>query len=211
MDYNFDIMKKLGCFVLLVPFLTAIPAFAQADFTIFGATQKYGKLNLQTATTTATTASSFDPATFGTFGVRIGHGRVFGGEHTIAYSPNFVESETKAIIYNSNFLAQVPAPKAKPYATAGMGTIFSFGTDDQGRPSLGKIGTKFAINYGGGVKVLPAGPVGIRFDLRGYLIPSAKFNVSRPTASDPLGTVKTESQNLNIFEAGFGIIFSFAR
>ena len=137
--------------------------------------------------------------------MRFGHGKVYGGEHTIIYSPNFLEADTKAIIYNSNVLIQAPLPKAKPYLTGGLGSIFSFGTDSAGRPSLGKIGTKFALNYGGGLKVTPAGPVGVRFDIRGYLVPSVKFNLPTPQNQ----TIKTESQNLNLLEFGAGIVFSF--
>ena len=204
-------MKNAGSFLVLTFILAGVPAFAQRDITIFGAAQHEGKLNLQTATSTATSPRTFDPATFGTFGLRFGHGNVFGGEYSIGYSPNFIEANTKAIFWNSNVLVQAPTPKVKPYGTVGLGTFFTFGTDDSGRPAFGKIGTKFALNYGGGVKVLPAGPVGIRFDLRGYLLPSVKFNVTAPTPTDPLATVKTESQNLNMLEAGIGIIFSFGR
>jgi opacity protein-like surface antigen len=185
----------------------AVPAYAQSDFTILGAFHRPGKLTLNTAVQTGTTLGNFNPATFGAFGLRFGHGRVYGGEHTIMYAPNFLEADTKAVIYNSNVLLQAPLPKAQPYATAGLGTVFSFGTDEQGRPSLGKIGTKFALNYGGGLKVYPAGPVGIRFDIRGYLIPSVKLNL--PT--DPSQTVQTESQSLNLLEIGAGIVFSFGR
>src|SRR5262245_34360746 len=205
MDYNFPTMKKLGSFLVFVCIFAVVPAYAQRDVTIFGATQHEGKLNVESATATATSVRSFDPATFGTVGIRFGHGGVFGGEHTFAYSPNFIEANTKAVFWNSNILAQVPVPKVKPYATAGLGTFFTFGTDDSGRPAFGKIGTKFALNYGGGVKVLPAGPVGIRFDIRGYLIPDVKFNV--PTS--PTATVKSAGQTLNMLEAGLGIVFSF--
>jgi hypothetical protein len=185
--------------------LIASPAYGQSDFTILGAFHSPGKLTLQTAAQTGTTISNFDPASFGAFGVRFGHGRIYGGEHTIMYAPNFLEADTKAILYNSNVLIQAPLPKAKPYGTVGLGTIISFGTDDQGRPAFGKIGTKFAINYGGGLKVLPAGPVGVRFDIRGYLVPSVRFNM--PTLQNQ--TIKTESENLNILEVGAGIVFSF--
>src|SRR2546426_8526841 len=190
MDYNFSTMKIIGSFLILTCILAVVPSYGEGDVTLFGAAQHEGKLNVQSATSTATNFSSFDPATFGTFGFRFGHGNVFGGEHTIAYAPNFIEANTKAIIYNSDILVQAPLPKVKPYATAGLGTIFTFGTDSSGQPSFGKIGSKFALNYGGGVKVLPAGPVGIRFDIRGYLIPSVKFNVAAPTTSDPFATVK---------------------
>src|SRR5215470_316497 len=186
-------MKNIGCFLVFTCFLAALPLYADTDFTLFGAAQHQGKLNLQTATTAATTTRSFDPATFGTFGLRFGHAKVFGSEHSIAYAPNFLEANTKAVFYNSNILVQAPLPKAKPYVTAGLGSIFTWGTDESGRPSFGKIGTKFALNYGGGVKVLPAGPVGIRFDIRGYLIPDVKFNVSAPTLTNPLATVQSNS------------------
>ena len=78
-----------------------------------------------------------------------------------------------------------------------------------GRPSLGKIGTKFAMNYGGGVKVFPAGPIGVRFDIRGYLIPSVKFNLPLPTS--PTATVQSQSQTLNMLEVGVGIVFAFGK
>src|SRR5262249_44962797 len=123
------------------------------------------------------------------------------------YAPNFLEGDTKAILYNSDFLVQAPFPKAKPYGSVGMGTVFTWGTDALGRPSLGKIGNKFAINYGGGVKILPAGPGGGRFYLRGYVTPRVKFNLFTPL--NPLATVKSQSETLNMLEAGLGIIFSF--
>src|SRR5262245_12713690 len=202
-------MKNFRCLVLLTCLLATVPVYAQNDITLFGAAQHEGKLNVQTAQTAALTTRSFDPATFGTFGIRFGHAKVFGSEHTFAYAPNFLEANTKAIFYNSGVLVQAPLPKVKPYVTAGLGSIFSWGTDVSGRPSFGKIGTKFTLHYGGGVKVLPAGPVGIRFDIRGYAIPNAKFNVPSPTITDPLATIKSQSQTLNILEVGFGVIFSF--
>ena len=203
-------MKNIGCFLLLTCFLATVPVYG-SDLTMFGAAQRQGKLNVQTATATATTISSFDPHTFGTFGIRFGGGSVFGHEQTFAYAPNFIQADTKAVILNSDFLVQMPLPKVKPYATAGPGTIITWGTTDSGVPSFAKIGTKFALNYGGGVKVLPAGPVGIRFDIRGYLIPNAKFNVLAPTLTDPLATVKSQGQTLNMLEVGLGVVFSFAR
>lgn len=208
MDYNFSPMKNFRCFLLLVCILSATVARASdVDATLFGAAQHQGKLTLQSAETTATTTSTFNPGSFGTFGLRFGHGKVFGGEHTIAYAPNFLTSDSKALIYNSNFLIQAPLPKIKPYVTAGLGWIFTWGTDDSGRPALGKIGDKFAVNYGGGVKIFPAGPVGVRFDIRGYTLPSVKFNI--PTFTSPTATVQSTTQTLNMLEAGIGVIFKF--
>jgi hypothetical protein len=56
---------------------------------------------------------------------------------------------------------------------------------------ISDLGTKFALNYGGGVKVRPSGPVGFRFDARGYSI----FGI--------------QSQTLNMVETTVGIFFAF--
>src|SRR5262245_49306409 len=170
-------MKRLLCFLVLTCILADLPAYAASDFTLFGAAQHQGKLTVQSAGTTASSVTNFNPGSFGTFGIRYETGRVIGGEHTFAYTPNFLNGDAKGIIYNSNLFVQVPAPKVKPYVTAGLGTILTFGTDSAGRPSLTKIGTKFAMNYGGGIKIFAAGPVGVRFDIRGYLIPDVHFNL----------------------------------
>ena len=184
-------MKKLRCFLSLLFLLLPYPAFA-ADVTLFGGLQHQGKLTFQSAVQSGTNLT-FNPKNFGVFGFRAGQGRVIGSEHTLAYAPNFIESQTKAIIYNSNLIVHVPLPKVRPYGTAGLGSIFSFGNGP------GDIGTKLAINYGGGLKILPAGPVGIRFDVRGYTVPSVK--VSSPTS--------IQSRTLNIIEASVGVIFSY--
>jgi Outer membrane protein beta-barrel domain len=207
MDYNFACVKCFRCFLLVICIWAAVPAFAAGDVTIFGAGVHQGKLTLQSAQTTASNFStSFNPGTFGTFGIRVSHGSVIGGEHTIAYAPNFLSADSKAIIYNSDILIQAPLPKVRPYVTAGLGTVFSWGTEN-GLPALGNIGTKFALNYGGGIKVFPAGPVGVRLDIRGYAIPSATFNL--PLLTNPLVTVKSQSQTLNLLEAGIGVVFKF--
>jgi hypothetical protein len=203
-------MKSFGCFLLLIFTVAVIPAYADGDVTLFGATQHEGNLTVASASSTATTTSNFNPGTFGTFGIRIGHvKKVVGGEGTFAYSPNFIDTSAKAVILASNLVLQVPTPKVQPYVTVGIGTFFTYGTDSAGRPAFGKIGSKFALNYGGGLKVMPGGPVGIRFDIRDYAIPSASFNVSAATIANPLATVKSASQTLNVLETGFGIVFKF--
>jgi len=55
----------------------------------------------------------------------------------------------------------------------------------------------------GGVKILPAGPVGVRFDIRGYTVASVKFNLPGSLAAQ---TVQTQSQSLNFIEYGFGVV-----
>jgi hypothetical protein len=206
-------MKNLRCFLIFLCILAALPAYADGDITLFGAAQHVGKLTLRTTATVATNFdTNFDPRTFGMFGARFSHGKIIGGEHTFAYVPNFLGGGAKAFIYNSDFMVQAPLPKIRPYAVAGLGTIFTWGTNSAGQPDLSKIGTKFALNYGAGLKVFPAGPVGVRFDIRGYAIPSASFNVPvLANAGNPsiLATVKSQSQTLNILEVGLGVVFKF--
>ena len=190
--------------------LAAVPAFAASDLTIFGAAEHQGKLTLQGATQTATVTSNLDPRTFGAFGIRYGHGKVIGGEHTLEYAPNFIETGGRAFFYHSNLRVQMPFPLITPYGTAGMGTIFTWAKDQTATATgLADIGTKFAINYGGGVKVLSKGPVGVQFDIRGYTLPSVSFTL--PITGLPIAgqTIKTSNQSLNFFQYGFGIVFNF--
>ena len=93
------------------------------------------------------------------------------------------------MIYHSNFIAQAPLPKLRPYGTAGLGGFFTSGD------GITDLGNKFAFNYGGGLKVFPSGPVGGRIDFRGYRIRNIK---------DP-----REDQAMNVFEVSVGVVFSF--
>jgi opacity protein-like surface antigen len=204
--------------LVLACILAAVPAFAASDFTIFGAAQHQGQLTLQgtflnQANATQTITSNLNPQTFGAFGIRYGHGKVIGGEHTFAYAPNFIESDSRALFYHSNLRVQAPFPVIKPYGTAGLGWIFTSSKSQTGTTpttqvisSIADIGSKFAINYGGGVKILPTGPVGVQFDIRGYTLPSVGFNL--PVAGLPT-SIKTSNQSLNFFQAGLGIVFRF--
>ena len=176
-------MKIAGSFLLLVWIFLAAPAQA-SDLTLFGGVQREGKITLRSAVQSGTNLT-FNPRNFGVFGIRFSHGRVIGMEHTLAYTPNFVESRTKAVIYNSDLLIQAPLPVVKPYATAGLGSIFTSGNGPV------DFGSKFAINYGGGLKITPPGHVGARIDVRGYAVPSI------------------QSQTLNILEVSLGVVFSF--
>src|SRR5215467_4824771 len=203
-------MRKILTLVFGLSFVlmcigAAVPAFADSDLTIFGAAEHQGQLTLQSATQTATITSNLDPRTFGVFGIRYGHGKIIGGEHTLAYAPNFIDTGGRAFFYHSNLRVQVPFSVVTPYGTAGLGTIFTWAKNQTATATdLADIGTKFAINYGGGVKVLSKGPVGVQFDIRGYTLPSVSFNL--PTAGQ---TIRTSNQSLNFFQYGFGIVFNF--
>ena len=170
----------------------SLPSHAEgADVTLFGGIQHSGKLTFQSAPgSTTNLVQNFDPKTFGVFGLRIGHGKLLGGEHTIEYAPNFIDSNSRAFIVHSNLRVQPSLSFVKPYATAGIGFIHSGG----GSPT--SFGSKFAFNYGGGV-TLAGGPIGINMDLRGYAVPQVKV----------VGF--TTQQRMDFIQATAGISFRF--
>jgi len=180
-------MKNLTLLVALLCF--AVPALAQSnDITFFAGAQFPGSINLRNALSTGVSGTQdilSDPTNSGVFGLRIGHGRVFGGEHTLAFTSKFLDSDSKSFIYNSNVRIQAPLPVVKPYVTGGLGTVVSWGS------GVSDLGAKFAFNYGGGLKLIPAGPVGINVGVRGYSIP------------------KVQGQTLNLTEVSVGIVIAF--
>ena len=129
------------------------------------------------------------------FGVRLctGFAVFLKLEHTIAFSNDFLfphdvpgVASARGILFNSNLLANIPVGKAVPYVTAGLGLIHQYGSDNL------PVGTKFAVNYGGGLKFPKLfGPVGLRIDARGY------------TAT------RVFSHSVNMFELSGGVLFSF--
>lgn len=174
--------------------LISIPArAADLDLTLFGGIHHQGQLreSVGYAGNGGSSAFYFNPTTFGVFGARFGHGKVIGGEHTFAYTPNFIQSGNNAFIYNSNLRVQAPLPVLKPYGTVGAGLVHSGGTPGA------SFGTRFAFNYGGGVKAM-AGPVGVDLDLRGYTLPSVNF-------------FPIDQQRLTFFQVSAGIVFSFGQ
>ena len=192
--YKVQFFVIRSTFVFMLMFIFNSPARA-SDITVFGGVQRQGKLTLRSApSTTVNLLRTINSTNFGVFGVRFAQGRVFGSEHTLAFAPNFIDADTKAIIYNSNFMVQAPLPVVRPYGTVGLGLI---GTSGDG---LGAFGTKFAINYGGGVKFVPAGPVGMQVDVRGYSLPSTEFKV-----------FSTQSQTVNFLEVSVGVVFVLSK
>jgi hypothetical protein len=180
-------MKISGC-LLTILLIVSVPAFAaDHDITLFGGAQSPGKITLSNAASTGVTGATqilTDPRGVGIFGIRYGSGGLWGHEETFAYTPSFLDSSSQAVVMNSNLRIQAPTPTIKPYATVGLGAIISWGS------GVSDIGSKFAVNYGGGVKFMP-GPVGVRADVRGYVLPSV------------------QSQTLNIAEVTLGVVFGW--
>jgi hypothetical protein len=171
---------------LIVVLMLALPSCA-FDVSAYIGGVKAGKIDFKGVKT----ALDGSPV----YGVRLGTNFVpyFGMEHTLAFSSDYLFPKSfseirdvKGVVYNSNLIFNIPVGRVVPYLTAGVGLVHQYG-----EPEI-PVGTKFAVNYGGGLKfVRLAGPLGLRFDLRGY------------TAS---GIV---SDKLNMFEMSGGVIFSF--
>ncbi len=120
---------------------------------------------------------------------------ILGVEEAVSFSPrlfssNLIPDETnvRGFLYNSNLVLNAPLGHLVPYATVGMGFMKPWGT------GFKPFGTRFAFNYGGGIKLRRLmGPIGLRFEVRGYSIPDVS------------------SQTLNILEASGGITISIGR
>lgn len=116
----------------------------------------------------------------------------FGIEHTLGFSsdylfPHKISSirDAKGFVYSTNMILNIPAGSIVPYFTAGAGLLHQYGDRDM------PVGTRFAFNYGGGLKFpRMIGPLGLRFDMRGYRA----------------GTV---SNKVNILEVTGGALLSF--
>jgi hypothetical protein len=177
-------MKNLGWFLTVFVMLSA-PAFAEDRYlTLFGGAQFPGKITVS-GTGSGVGQIIADPLNVGVFGIRYSKVKVFGHEETFAYTPKFLDGNSKSIILNSNFIAQIPTPMLQPYATAGLGAFFTWGS------GVSDLGNKMAFNYGGGLKITPGGPVGIRFEGRGYAV------------------LDSFDQTLNIGEVSVGVLFRF--
>jgi len=113
---------------------------------------------------------------------------LLGIEHTVAFSSDFLFpknasdiKDAKGFVYNSNVILNIALGKLAPYGTIGIGLIRQYGS-----PEL-PVGTKFAVNYGGGLKARKLlGPLGFRFDARGYSV-----------------------KGLNVFEFSAGLLISW--
>ena len=132
------------------------------------------------------------------YGLRFGRNyvRYFGMEHTLALSHDFLYpsedpnvANTRGFLYNSNLMLNFRdiAGNIVPFLTAGAGIVHQFGDKDL------PVGTKFAFNYGGGVKFTNlAGPLGARVDFRGY-------------------NAGVFSKKVNMAEISFGLMLSLGR
>lgn len=167
---------------------SAVPLHA-GDFTLFGGFNRPGQITLgQSSTAVLGTTGRLltDAKNFGVFGARLYRSNAaVGFEHTLAFSPNFVDSRASALIYNTNLRVHLPAATVQPYGTVGIGLVRGGGSGPA------SFGTKFSINYGVGVMASVLGPLGVRVDVRGYSIRGV------------------ENQTLSVVELSVGLVFAF--
>lgn len=172
--------KQVLLFSVLLGYVTIQTTFA-ADVTFYSGIQNPGKLTVGNVVQ--------DTSTGGVFGVRFFGGRVLGFEQTLSFSRKFLESNRNAFNTQSNLVVGIPLDRVTPYATAGVGFITTYGESIH---SFSDIGTKFTVNYGGGLKFAHlAGPLGLRVDVRGYSVP------------------KVFNQTLNFVEGTIGLLLSW--
>jgi hypothetical protein len=166
-------------------FVNSTPA---ADLTFYVGGVKPGSIDFQNA------KRPLDSSPI--FGFRLGTNFVpsFGMEHTLAFSSDYLfpqgitsVRDAKGFVYNANLIFSAATRKVVPYITVGAGVLHQYGSSDL------PVGTKFAFNYGGGLKFPRlAGRLGLRFDVRGY----------------SAGII---SNNLNLLEMSGGIMISTGR
>lgn len=148
------------------------------EFVLYGGVQKPGELTWSEAVNAP--ADLFEGEVGGTIGARFSAGRIIGFEQNISFSPRFAKAGVKAFQTDSNLVIQAPG-KIAPYASAGIGLVTTWGQElplDLDPAEIAafafNLGTKFSVNYGGGVKLRRLlGPLGANFDVRGYTIPDA--------------------------------------
>jgi hypothetical protein len=160
-----------------------------ADVTLFTGYLNPGNVNLSTIF-----SRDLQVRGTGVYGASLeaDYRRIIGLEESVAFSPrlftsNLIPNETdvRGFLYSSNLVVNAPLSRLVPYATMGIGMMKPWGT------GFKPFGTRFAFNYGGGVKLQRLlGPIGLRFEVRGYTIPDVA------------------SENLNIFEASGGLTIS---
>lgn len=185
-------MKKIfaGCLFALV-FCVAQSFAAGGQFSLYGGYLNPGDLNLDNV------QESLKFRGTSLYGARAEFDflKIFGIEQNFGFSPRLFDSalfpdeasDVRGFLYSTNFVVNVPLSRFVPYVTAGVGVIKPWGT------SIVPFDATFAGNYGGGIKLNRLiGPVGLRFDVRGW------------RTADVMG-----QGGINIFESSGGITFSW--
>lgn len=183
-------MRRVMPMLILGTVLLSTGVLRAADLTFFVGGTMPGSVSYRNVKTSLSNSP--------VYGVRVGTNFVpaLGMEHTLAFSSDYLFPENvsslkdaRGFVYNSNLMVNLPVRvlSAAPYFTIGLGLLHQYGIDNS------PVGSKFAVNYGGGLKFSRvAGPLGLRFDVRGY-------------------RAGIFSDKMNLFEASGGILISLGR
>ena len=176
--------------LIIATFLAMCTQLFSGDATFYGGVQNPGALNFNNVLEVASVSNKSGAV----FGARVSGGQVLGFEWSAGVSPSFLESSQWAFNTQTNLIIGIPAEKFVPYGTVGAGFIRTGGA----LTVIRDIGSRFTINYGGGLKIRNlAGPIGVRFDIRGYTIPRIS-----------VGSANLQT-HLNFLESTMGLLFSW--
>lgn len=161
-------MKKLALASVFAVLFAAGQAKADGQFSLYAGYLNPGELNLDNI------QDSLELRGTGLYGARIEFdflSNILGIEQNLSFSPRLFNSalfpeaadEVRGLLYSSNLVLNLPIGRFVPYVTGGIGFIKPWGN------GLDIFDTTLAGNYGGGVKLdRLAGPLGLRFDVRGW-------------------------------------------
>jgi hypothetical protein len=184
--------KRLLCGVYLLAACLGSTVYA-ADATFYFGFQNPGSLTLKQVPDIISQSIQLNTNWGGVIGARLSTSGGIGFEQSIGVSPNFLDSNASAFNTQSNLMVNIPLHKFVPYGTVGLGFVSTWGESQK------SFGTRFTLNYGGGIKLRKIlGPLGLRFDLRGYTAFSA-------FGDSPI----FQSQNLNFLEGTVNVFISF--
>jgi hypothetical protein len=189
-------MKKIVAVAFFVSALCTFQNQAKAagQVSFFGGYLNPGELSV------ANVRSGLDFHGTALYGARLEHDflKILGVEQNFAFSPRIFDgtifpsgakgADARGFLYSSNLVLNIPLGRFVPFATGGIGLVRPWNIDPN------PLGTKFAGNFGGGVKLERlAGPIGLRFDARGWTVP------------DYFG------ETLNIFEVSGGVTLTWGK
>jgi hypothetical protein len=133
-----------------------------------------GNLSLTTVSNGVTNTLHFRGSALYGARVEFDFHRVIGLEENLGFSPRLFDSgftspepsaDTRGLLYSTNLVLNIPLGRFVPYATGGVGFLKPWGS------GLKPFDARFAGNYGGGLKLdRLIGPVGLRFDVRGWSV-----------------------------------------
>jgi hypothetical protein len=142
-------------------------AKAAGQFSLYAGYMNPGDLNLESL------QEGFGLRSSGHYGARAEFDflRYFGIEQNIGFSPRLVRSslfadqasDVRGFFYSSNFMLNIAYGRFVPYVVAGIGFVKPWGSE------FALFDAKLAGDFGGGIKLNRiVGPLGLRFDIRGW-------------------------------------------